>query len=175
MAEDKVTKVDYHDWIEGEGLERICEWIRHGLTDKQIASNIGIAQITLYQWQHNFPEFADAIKKAKIQPNIELENAMFNLACGKTFVEEVKSVLDPKNGTILKIEKTRKQIPPSAILLIFLAKNRMRDKYRDYAPTPSEAEGTGEPLDVKIYLPDNGRGMNDSQTAGRSSGEVLVN
>ena len=65
MAEDKVTKVDYHDWIEGAGLERICEWIRHGLTDKQIASNIGIAQITLYQWQHNFPEFADAIKKQK--------------------------------------------------------------------------------------------------------------
>ena len=85
----------------GEGLERICEWIRHGLTDKQI--------------------------------------------------------------------------PPSAILSIFLAKNRMRDKYRDYAPTLSEAEGTGDPLDVKIYLPDNGRGMNDSQTAGRISGEVFVN
>lgn len=42
-------------------------------------------------------------------------------------------------------------------MLIFLAKNRMRDKYRDYAPVPFEPESTDEQQNVQIYLPDNGR------------------
>ena len=69
----------------------------------------------------------------------------------------MKSVLDPKTGQVIRIEKTRKQIPPNAVMLIFLAKNRMKDKYRDYAPVPFEPENADEQQEIKIYLPDNGR------------------
>ena len=156
MADERKRGV-VHDWVEGEGLKTVCEWARHGLTDTQMAENIGVSKNTFYRWQKQNPEFAEAIKKARVQINIEIENSMIDLACGNKFVEEIKSVLDPKTGQIIRIEKTKKQIPPSATMLIFLAKNRMRDKYKDYSPVPYEPENTDEKQDVKIYLPDNGR------------------
>ena len=144
-------------WTEGVGLGRILEWVRFGLTDEQVAKNIGIAKKTLYEWLKKDPDFASVYRDAKVQPNIELENAMFKLACGQMFIEETKTILDAKDGSVVRIEKTRKQIPPSAVLLIFLAKNRMRDKYKDYAPVPIETEKNDEKPEVKIYLPDNER------------------
>lgn len=150
-----VSKHD--DWIQGQGLERICKWAKLGLTGEQIAKNIGIQRSTYVAWLKKFPDFAAAIKKAQRIPELELENAMFELACGHSFVEEIKSILDPKTGSILKIEKVRRQIPPNPVMLIFLAKNKMRDRYKDYAPVPAAKTEEGTVQEVEIYIPDNGR------------------
>lgn len=123
--------------------------------DKQIAGNMGISPTTFYDWQKKFPAFADAIKSAKAIPNLELENAMFDLALGRTYVEEVKSILDPKTGMVIRIEKTKKQIPPNPTTQIFLAKNRMPDKYKDRVPVAERMDE--EEQKVEIYIPDNGR------------------
>lgn len=123
------TKSTYKDWVEGAGLEKICEWSRLGMTDKQIAKNIGITTVTLYDWKKRFPEFAEAISQAKQELKLELEKSMLNLAIGKAYVEDVKTVIDPVTGDILKIERTRRQIPPNANLQTFLAKNLMPGKY----------------------------------------------
>ena len=145
----------YREWIEGKGLENVCMWAKLGLMDKQIAGNMGISPTTFYDWQKKFPAFADAIKSAKAIPNLELENAMFDLALGRTYVEEVKSILDPKTGTVVRIEKTKKQIPPNPTTQIFLAKNRMPDKYKDRVPVAEHMDE--EEQKVEIYIPDNGR------------------
>ena len=155
--EYKGKKGKRDDWVDGDGLKTICELARHGLTDRQIVENIGIGRTTFYKWLREYPDFAKAIKDARIKPNVEIENAMFELACGKVFVEEIKTSIDAKTGEVSKIEKVRKQIPPSPVLLIFLAKNRMRDKYRDYAPVPFEQDSTETQQDVQIYIPDNER------------------
>lgn len=145
----------YREWVEGKGLENVCMWAKLGLMDKQIAGNMGISLTTFYDWQKKFPAFADAIKSAKAIPNLELENAMFDLALGRTYVEEVKSILDPKTGTVVRIEKTKKQIPPNPTTQIFLAKNRMPDKYKDRVPVAERVDK--EEQKVEIYIPDNGR------------------
>ena len=145
----------YREWVEGKGLENVCMWAKLGLMDKQIAGNMGISLTTFYEWQKKFPAFADAIKSAKAIPNLELENAMFDLALGRTYVEEVKSILDPKTGTVVRIEKTKKQIPPNPTTQIFLAKNRMPDKYKDRVPVAERVDE--EEQKVEIYIPDNGR------------------
>ncbi len=44
----------YHDWITEEGLLKIEGWARDGLTDEQIAHNIGIAPSTLYEWKKKY-------------------------------------------------------------------------------------------------------------------------
>ena len=156
MAEKGKTGV-FKDWIEGPGLENVCKWAKLGLSDEQIAKNMGIGRTSFYTWQKKFPDFAAAIKKAKRVPELEIENAMFELACGHVYVEEIKSIIDPKNGEILKIEKIRRQVPPSPAMLIFLAKNRMRDRYKDYAPVPVESNEKSARQDVQIYIPDNRR------------------
>lgn len=153
----------YKEWIEGKGLETVCKWARLGLTDQQIIKKMGIKERTFYSWQKKYPEFQKALRDAKTIPNLEIETSMVDLACGRAFVEEIKSTIDPKTGTITKVEKVRKQIPPNATMLIFLAKNRMRDKYRDYCPVDDSEQGYENiQQEVQIYLPDNGSGKDDS-------------
>ena len=36
----------YHDWLTSEGLLKLEAWARDGLTDEQIAKNIGIPGTT---------------------------------------------------------------------------------------------------------------------------------
>lgn len=119
----------YKEWVEGTGLEKVLEWSRLGMTDKQIAKNIGITTATLYEWKKKFPKFAEEVSKAKSEIKLELEKSMLNLAIGKAYVEEVKTVLDPLTGDVIRVEKTRKQLPPNANLQTFLAKNLMPEKY----------------------------------------------
>lgn len=145
--------VFYKDWIEGEGLAQICEWAKSGFTDKQIIEKMGIKERTFYSWQKKFPDFQKALKEAKTVPNLDIEASMIDLACGHAYVEETKTVTDPKTGEVIKIETVRKQIPPNATMLIFLAKNRMRDKYRDYCPI-NDSNGEDIQQDVQIYMPD---------------------
>ena len=153
----------YKEWIEGEGLETVCKWAKLGLTDQQIIKNMGIKERTFYAWQKKYPQFQKALKEAKTLPNLEIETSMIDLACGRAYVEEIKSIIDPVTKAIIKIEKIRKQIPPNVTMLIFLAKNRMRDKYRDYFPTDDSKQSDDNiQQDVQIYLPDNGSDKNDS-------------
>lgn len=174
MSEVKGKSSLFQDWIQGEGLKTVCDWARHGLSDAQIMENMGIGRASFYGWLAKYPEFAQEIKQARLKPNIEIENAMFDLACGRTFVEEVKTTIDVKTSEVSKIEKTRKQIPPSPVLLIFLAKNRMKDRYKDYAPSQPDTESNTEQPNIQIYLPENGRELNDSETATRTAGKIPV-
>ena len=45
-------KGKYEEWITPEGLLKIEGWARDGLTDEQIAANIGIRAGTLYDWKN---------------------------------------------------------------------------------------------------------------------------
>ena len=40
-------------------------WARDGLTDEQIAKNMGICRDTLIQWKKRFPDISDTLKSAK--------------------------------------------------------------------------------------------------------------
>ena len=40
MARGSEAKV----WVSGENLDRVCEWVSSGLSDKQVAHNMGIAE-----------------------------------------------------------------------------------------------------------------------------------
>lgn len=74
------AKGKYADWITPEGLLRIEGWARDGLTDKQIAHNIGISHTTLYEWKKQFPELSDTLKKSKDVVDRMVENALLKNA-----------------------------------------------------------------------------------------------
>lgn len=44
----------YTEWISEEGLIKIGGWAKDGLTDEQIAQNIGISRSTLNEWKNDF-------------------------------------------------------------------------------------------------------------------------
>ena len=75
-----MAKRKYDYWKSEDGLLLIEGWARDGLTDEQIAKNIGINRDTLYEWKKKFPDISDALKRTKEVVDREVENALFKAA-----------------------------------------------------------------------------------------------
>lgn len=118
----------YQQWLEPEGLTLLEGWARDGLTDEQIAGNIGINTSTLYDWKNKFSEISEALKKGKEVVDIQVENALLKRALGYDF-QETRVEKSDKDGT--KIIQTLKHIPADTTAQIFWLKNRRPDLWRD--------------------------------------------
>lgn len=77
-------------WLTEEGLLQLEAWARNGLTDEQIAANIGIGKTTLYRWKNEFREIRESLKKGKEVVDIQVENALLKRALGYTYTEVTK-------------------------------------------------------------------------------------
>ena len=71
-----------NDWLENDKLILLEGWARSGLTDEQIAKNIGINRTTLYDWKKKEVNIADALKRGKEVIDFEVENALLKRALG---------------------------------------------------------------------------------------------
>nr|DAD70858.1 MAG TPA: terminase small subunit [Siphoviridae sp. ctvok7] len=71
-----MAKGKYQRWLEPDGLLLLEGWARDGLTDEQIAENIGVTATTLYEWKNRFPEISEALKKGKEVVDYQVENAL---------------------------------------------------------------------------------------------------
>ena len=85
-----MAKAKYEEWILEEGLLKIQGWARDGLTEEQIAHNMGIAVSTLGNWKKSHLEILEALKKGKEVVDIQVENALLKRALGYEFVEVTK-------------------------------------------------------------------------------------
>jgi transposase-like protein len=83
-----MAKGKYERWITKEGLALIEGWARDGLTDEQIANNMGIKRQTLYDWKKRYPDISDTLKKGKEVVDYQVENALLKRALGYTFTEK---------------------------------------------------------------------------------------
>lgn len=127
-------KGKYEDWITPEGLLKVEGWARDGLTDEQIAANIGIRAGTLYDWKNRFSDFSEAIKKGKEVVDRQVENALLKRALGYEYKETTREpVLNPNTGKVeLTVTKTvTKQVVPDTTAQIFWLKNRKPETWRD--------------------------------------------
>ena len=121
----------YPEWLTKEGLTLIEGWAKTGLSNEQIAANIGITTTTLYDWKKKYADFSEALKKGKEVSDFEVENALFKSAKGYEY-EERKEVQEVVDGVMRKkVEITRKHVPPNATSAIFWLKNRKPDEWRD--------------------------------------------
>lgn len=77
-----VAKGKYEYWITPEGLTLVEGWARDGLTDEQIAHNMGIAYSTLRKWRDTYEALSAALKKGEEVVDFEVENALFKNAIG---------------------------------------------------------------------------------------------
>lgn len=73
-------KSKYGDFVDRKGLVLVRGWARDGLTDVQIAKNIGITTSTLYEWKNKYSDFSEALKESKEVADYEVESALFKKA-----------------------------------------------------------------------------------------------
>lgn len=124
----------YKEWLEADNLILLEGWARDGLTDEQIAHNIGINKSTYYAWKAKYKDFSDAVKRGKEVVDILVENALLKSAMGYKFDEVVKErIYNPETGEseIVEVKRTTKDVAPNSTSLIFWLKNRQPAKWRD--------------------------------------------
>lgn len=130
-----VSRVSYNDWITSDGLKRLESWARDGLTNEQIAKNIGCHVSTLQAWIKKYKEIAEALKSGKRPVDFEVENTLLKRAKGYEY-EEVKTVLEvlPSGEEKKRIEKRMVHVPPDTSAAIFWLKNRKPSTWRRMSP-----------------------------------------
>lgn len=128
-----MAKGKYERWLEPDGLLLLEGWARDGLTDEQIAANIGIRRSTLFDWKQKYSDISDALKRGKEVVDIQVENALLKRALGYDY-EESRVEMDVDNSgkkTIKNVIHTKKHVPPNVTAAIFWLKNRKPNSWRD--------------------------------------------
>src|SRR5690625_2885606 len=114
----------YHDWITEEGLLKIEGWARDGLTDKQIAHNIGVTEQTLNNWKKRYPSLFESLKRGKEVVDRQVENALLKRALGYQYDEVTYEFGD-------EVKRVTKEVVPDTTAQIFWLKNRKPEVWRD--------------------------------------------
>lgn len=137
-----MAKGKYQQWLTEEGLLKIESWARHGLTDAELAKNMGISRSTLNEWRNKFSDISDAIKSGREITDILVENALFKRALGyQEEVPEITVETTEKDGTkTTHTRRVKKVYPPDTGAAIFLLKNRYKEHYQERPKLKDEQE-----------------------------------
>ena len=100
-----MAKGKYEYWLTLEGLLQLEGLAREGLTDEQIAHNMGICRDTLIQWKKKYSDISDTLKKGKEVVDLQVENALLKRALGYRYDE-----ITMENG--IETKRVTKEVVP---------------------------------------------------------------
>lgn len=136
----RMAKGVMKEWIEPDKLLLLEAWSRDGLTDEQIAGNMGISVRTLYLWKKKNMQIFQSLKTGKEVADIEVENALRKKALGFRETEQTVSTrrtVEYENGKRVRevtepvVTEVEKYYPPDTTAQIFWLKNRKPEQWRD--------------------------------------------
>lgn len=119
-----MAKGKYEYWLTSEGLLKLEGWARDGLTDEQIAENMGISRSTLNSWKDKYSDISDTLKRGKEVVDRQVENALLKRALGYRYDE-----VTMENG--VETKRVTKEVMPDTTAQIFWLKNRKPEEWRD--------------------------------------------
>jgi len=105
-------------------------WARNGLTDEQIAKNLGISKDTFYKYKKEYTDFSDSLKRGKEVVDIEVENALLKRALGYKY-DEVTKERDKDTGELVVTKVVTKEVVGDTTAQIYWLKNRKPEDWRD--------------------------------------------
>lgn len=89
VGDNCVAKSKADEWLEQDKLTLLEGWARNGLTDEQIAHNMGIVTSTFYEWKKKYPKFSEVLKKNKEVVDLEVENALLKSALSGNITAQI--------------------------------------------------------------------------------------
>lgn len=145
------------EWEDDEDKLLLLEsWARAGLSDQDIASNIGINVRTLYKWKNRSVRICQSLKNGKEVADYKVENALFKKAIGFTAIDKVvstKRVVEYKDGKRVReisepvVVEIERYYPPDTVAEIFWLKNRKPELWREKQEITSCSVGKVEIID----------------------------
>lgn len=114
---------------------------RNGLTQQQIADNLGINVDTLIEYKKKYTDFSEALKKGKEVVDIEVENALLKRALGYKYDE-----VTYENG--VETKRVTKEVQPDTTAQIFWLKNRKPNTWKDKVETDEDREAVANASQV---------------------------
>ena len=133
-----MAKGKFEQWLTKEGLLKLEGWARDGLTDEQIAYNVGVKRQTLYDWKKRFPVISDTLKKGKEVIDRQVENAMIKNALGYQYDEVTRESVwndETKEFELRPTKVVTKEVKGDTTAQIFWLKNRKPLEWRDKKET----------------------------------------
>lgn len=144
-----MAKGKYKYWLTKEGLLKLEGWARDGLTEEQIARNMGIGYSTLQAWKNKYQDILDTLKRGKEVIDIQVENALLKRALGYRYQEITEEIIEDENTGESKLVVTKrvtKEVVPDTTAQIFWLKNR---KPKEWKNDPHKAELDKEILELR--------------------------
>ena len=135
-----MAKSTIKEWEEPDKLLLLEAWARDGLTDEQIAGNMGINVRSLYNWKKKSVPIFQSLKTNKELADIEVENALRKKALGFRETEQAVSMrktVEYENGKRIRevtepvVTEVERYYPPDTTAQIFWLKNRKPEQWRD--------------------------------------------
>lgn len=145
------NRAKYASWLTKEKLSLLKGWAMSGLTDVQIAKNIGISVATLYRWKNSHCEICEALARGKDVADYEVSNALHKAATGY-WVEETKTTVNEKGDTVTTTYK--RWVRPDVTATSIWLRNRQPEQWKD-KPAPLEEADSIRKLDELIRGIDN--------------------
>ena len=149
-----MAKSKYENLVEPK-LVQIEAWARDGLSEKQIANNLGIAYSTFRDYKRHFPALSAVVSKGKEIVDLEVENALLKSALGFHERErqaiKLRDIYFDENGKKCQNEKVEiveveKYFPPNVVAQKFWLTNRQKDKWQH---DPNKIELDREILELR--------------------------
>lgn len=148
-------------------FKEIKSWIKKGISEKDIANNLGISYSTFSDYKNKYPEFSELLKESRVKPVTEIKQAMFKRAIGFSFKEkriviqqveipdELQQILESKEIDMSKFTKPqlikteiieKRALPDVAAGLILL---QHWDKEHEWSRDPAILKLKKKELEIK--------------------------
>lgn len=160
-----MARQKWQEWSENQdNLAVMSAWARAGLTDEEIAKQIGISRSTLVDWKKKHESIRTALSPGKEFSNRLVENTLFKTTQGyevkvkKAFklkkIEYDETGRKKTENEVLEYAEETVYIKPEIKSIMFWLRNRMPDEWKDkIIPENEDEEGTGAiiltPTDVR--------------------------
>lgn len=140
----------------------IAEWVKKGATERCMAKMLGVSVSTFEKHKSEFPEFSDLLKKNRMAAVDDIENSMYQSACG--VLREVRKAQKTRHIEYENGKKVREweemtpyteevYVPPNPTAAIYLLKHW--GKERGYTNDPLTLDLKKEELELKKEIAEN--------------------
>ena len=115
-------------------FDEIAAWCRDGVSEENIANNLGVAYSTFREYREKYPALSALLTRTKdYVDNVEVVGALQKAVLGHTVVlRSWRKVWNPDTKTWDEIEERREQYyPPNTQLMNLWLKTRQRERWKE--------------------------------------------